>query len=161
MIHYVRGDILHSRTKVIAHGVAPDDHFATGLALALRERWPSMVKDFRHWCHQTHPKPGELWTWSGPGLRVVNLLTQAPSEVKGGHPGRASLDHVNHCLRRLRKEIGTEKFESLALPRLATGVGGLPWGEVKALLEHHLGSLTIPIWVYATYQQGVAAEETV
>ena len=48
MIKDVEGDILLSRAEAIAHGVAPSDHFNTGLAHALREHFPVMVKDFRH-----------------------------------------------------------------------------------------------------------------
>jgi O-acetyl-ADP-ribose deacetylase (regulator of RNase III) len=55
--------------------------------------------------------------------------------------------------------IEAEKFKSVALPRLATGVGGLDWKEVKPLMEKHLGHLSIPVYVYATYQSGVQAEE--
>jgi len=61
MIHEVTGNILMTKAQAVAHGVAPNDHFDSGLALALRERWPAMAKDFRHYVHQTHPKPGELW----------------------------------------------------------------------------------------------------
>ncbi len=67
MIHEVAGDILLTKAQAVAHGVAPNDHFDSGLALALRENWPAMAKDFRHYAHQTHPKPGELWVWGGVG----------------------------------------------------------------------------------------------
>lgn len=40
MIYEVSGDILLSEARAIAHGVAPNDNFATGLALSLREHWP-------------------------------------------------------------------------------------------------------------------------
>ena len=93
MIQEVSGDIILSGAELIAHGVAPADHFNQGLALSLRKRWPAMAKDFRHWCHQTHPKPGAAWIWSGPGedgrpARVVCLLTQEESGNHGGIAGR-------------------------------------------------------------------------
>ena len=52
MIREVQGDILRTTAQAIAHGVAPGDHFAHGLALALREKYPVMAKDFRHYSHQ-------------------------------------------------------------------------------------------------------------
>ena len=160
MIHLLRGDLLLSPSRAIAHGVAPGDHFDTGLALALRERWPAMVRDFRHYCQQSHPKPGDLWTWAGAdGVRVVNLLTQQEAPARHAHPGRATTAHVNHALRKLRSFVETEKIPSLALPRLATGVGGLDWQEVLPLIEHHLATLEIPVSVYHVYQPGVAANE--
>jgi O-acetyl-ADP-ribose deacetylase (regulator of RNase III) len=160
MIHEVEGDILLTKAAALAHGVAPNDNFTNGLALALRERWPAMVKDFRHFCQISHPQPGKLWSWAGVGgTRIINLLTQEPAPSHGANPGRAKLEYVNHCLRALRKTVEAEGFASLALPKLATGVGGLDWKDVKPLIEKHLGDLAIPVYVYETYRSGVEARE--
>ncbi len=160
MIHEVHGDILLSRAHAIVHGVAPNDDFHQGLALSLRDRWPTMYKDFRHFCHTSHPKAGTLWTWGGPGhVRIVSLFTQEGGATHGGKPGRASTANVNHCLRELRRLVETEKFTSLALPRLATGVGGLTWEEVQPLVQQHLGTLKIPVYVYSRFEAGKVASE--
>lgn len=160
MIHEVTGDILLTKAQAIAHGVAPNDHFDTGLALTLRERWPSMAKDFRHYAHQEHPKAGEVWFWGGAGgARIFNLMTQDGVHAHGARPGKASLSNVNHALAELKKQVVAEKIESLALPRLATGVGGLEWSAVLPLVKQHLGDLPIPVYVYTTYHAGVAANE--
>ena len=114
MIHEVTGDILLTKAQGIAHGVAPNEHFDSGLTLALREAWPAMATDFRHYAHQTHPKPGEIWVWSGVGgIRIFNLLTQEGEHTHGAKPGRATVTDVNHCLRRLRHEL--EKGETRSI----------------------------------------------
>lgn len=160
MIKEVSGDILLTTAQAIAHGIAPNDSFKNGLALQLRERWPAMYKDFRHYCQSRHPKPGELWAWMGAdGKRVVNLFTQEPAYHAGEKPGRATLAHVGHALKALRQQIDSEKLTSVALPRLATGVGGLEWANVKPMLLQHLGDLNIPIIVYTTFHAGQTAAE--
>lgn len=161
MIKEVSGDILLTEAQVIAHGVAPNDPFHSGLALQLRERWPAMYKDFRHYCQSQHPKPGTLWAWMGAdGTRVISLFTQDGEQSHhGGNPGPASLQHTGHALRKLHKLAGEEKFTSIALPRLATGVGRLAWNDVKPLIAQHLGILKIPVLVYSTYHAGQKADE--
>jgi O-acetyl-ADP-ribose deacetylase (regulator of RNase III) len=159
MIHEVSGDILLTRAQTIAHGIAPNDHFDQGLALALREKWPAMAKDFRHFASQTHPKPGEIWFWGGFGVRIFCLLTQDGELTPGAKPGRGTTWNVNHCLRRLQQEVEKGEITSLAIPRLSTGVGGLPWADVEPLIKSHLGVLKIPIFVYSHYQPGVQANE--
>ena len=160
MIHEVSGDILLSRADAIAHGVAPDDHFDRGLALALRERWPSMVRDFRHHCFQSSPHPGDIWDWAGVGgVRIVNLMTQKAPDHHRGHPGRAHTEWVNDCLHSLRQWIEREGINSIALPRLATGVGGLDWDDVFPIIQRQLGSLDIPVLVYTDYRSGETAFE--
>ena len=160
MIHHVSGDILLSSAQALVHGVAPNDPFSAGLALSLRERWPAMYKDFRHYCQTIHPKAGTVWIWGGAnGKRIVSLLTQEAAYGQGGKPGKATVENLNHALRELRHLVEMEKFTSLALPRLATGVGGLDWKDVEPLIAKHLGELALPVYVYTTYQKGVAANE--
>ena len=161
MIKEVSGDIMLSKAQAIAHGIAPHDHFESGLALSLRQDYPSMVKDFRHWCHQTNPKPGSAWLWaSANGTRIVNLLTQEPSNSHGhGHPGAASLQHVSHALRELKKLVQEEDIESIALPRLATGVGGLKWEDVKPLIYNAFEDSGVKVYLYSTFVKGQAAGE--
>jgi O-acetyl-ADP-ribose deacetylase (regulator of RNase III) len=62
-------------------------------------------------------------------------------------------------LHALRNFAQKEKVGSLALPRLACGVGGLDWDEIKPLIEKHLGDLNIPVYIYTNYQKGVKANE--
>lgn len=160
MIYELSGDILLSTAKAIVQGVAPNDDFHHGLALQLRERMPALYKDFRHVCQTKHPKAGGLWTWmSADGRYIVNLFTQDGAYDHGSKPGKASLSHVNHALHALRGLVEKEHLASLALPRLACGLTGLDWNEVKPLIEKHLGDLNIPVYVYANYQKGLKANE--
>ena len=158
MIKHVAGDLLLSDAQAIAHGIAPNDHFDSGLALNLRQDWPALYKDFRHYLHTAHPKPGGLWVWTAAdGRRIVNLFTQEPAPSEHARPGKASYHNLNLCLRELHKWAEQEKITSLALPRLATGVGGLEWEQVEPLIRQHLGGLAIPIQLYTTFQKGVKA----
>lgn len=160
MIKEVTGDILLSKAQALAHGVAPNDDFKNGLAMALRESYPSLYKDFRHYSHGSHPKEGTIWTWqSAEGKKFFNLFTQEHAKSHSSHPGKAKINYVNHALKDLRKSIDKEGIASIALPKIATGVGGLDWEEVKPLIEKHLGDLDIPVYIYSTYQKDVEGKE--
>lgn len=162
MIKYVSGDLLLTKAKGVAHGVSPNDNFAQGLALTLRENWPSLYKDFRHYSHTKSPSEGEVQSWKGAGGPViVNLFTQERAEDHESRPGRASEVHVNHALKNLVKEIKNLSLTSVALPKLATGVGGLSWDKVKPIMEKHLSELDIPVYIYETYKKGEQAKEEV
>ena len=159
MIYEVSGDILLSKAQAVAHGIAPNDAFDKGLARALREKWPMMHKDYRHYAHQTHPKAGEIWEWGGFGVRIFNLLTHDGSFDHEAKLERATLANVNHCLRRLRHALEKDAVAGIAIPRLATGTGGLDWEEVKPLIQTHLGELQTPVYLYSEYHAGVEANE--
>ena len=161
MLQPVSGDILLTGAQVIAHGVAVNDPMTQGLARSLRERYPAMHKDYHHWCHQDQPHPGDVWMWGGTGgVRIVNLITRSGSLEHGSKPGKATEKAVRDALRGLARLIAEENFTSLALPRLATGAGGLSWNQVWPIVEERLSQLSLPIYIYTEYHAGQRADET-
>ena len=161
MIKKVSGDILLTEAQAIAHGVAPHDHFNQGLALALRTNYPAMAKDFRHYCHQHNPKAGHAWLWAGAEGVIINLMTQEAAADEKSNPGKASAKTVSHALKDLRKIIEENAISSVALPRLASGVGGMAWSEVEPLIHEYLGDLGIPVIIYETFVSGQKAAENI
>lgn len=151
MITELSGDILETTAEAIVQGVAPFDHFNQGLALRLKEEWPAMARDFRHFCHLENPKPGAAWIWSGPGgKRIINLLTQEASdgEKHSGHPGPSNLSYLRHTLKSLVEIVEKENIRSIAIPKIATGVGGLDWVDVKPLIHEYLGNCKAEVFLY-------------
>ena len=165
MIKEVSGDILFSRADLLAHGISAQDPFDSGLALALRERWPSLVRDFRHHTRSRAVASGDVWFWTGiqdgGGTRkILNLITQDTlGQGSSAKPAKASIENVRRALQNLAKLVKQENISSVALPRLATGVGSLPWSEVSPLIRQYLGDLGIPVIVYTTYRKGEMADE--
>ena len=161
MIIEVKGDILLTSAQVTAHGVGPNDDFHQGLALSLRERWPALYKDFRHYCKTYHPKAGGLWVWvNAEGHHFVNLFTQEANYDGGGKAGEGRLEYVRHALQELAALVVKENYKSLAISKLACGAGRLDWDQVFPLIQHFLGALKIPVYVYSTYASGLKAEES-
>lgn len=160
MLREVTGDILESRAEAIAHGIAPDDDFHRGLALSLREHWPAMYRDFRHYCRVTSPKPGDVWAWKGAGSAwIMSLFTQEPPTHEGGRPGKASISYVAYALKSLIKELEEKGLKSVALPRLATGVGGLDWEQVRAEIDKAFAKSNLTVYLYTDYRKGERAAE--
>jgi O-acetyl-ADP-ribose deacetylase (regulator of RNase III) len=160
MIYRVEGDILLSKAQAIAHGVGLNDPMDKGLALELHTKYPAMHKDFHRWCHMHNTKPGEAWMWGGPdNVRIINLITQEGVDSHDHRHGKATLSNVRHALNALVKIIDHERLTSVALPRLATGVGDLDWDDVWPLIDERLGGLDIPVYVYTVYHPGQAALE--
>ena len=93
-------------------------------------------------------------------MRIVNLLTQDAAYDRGSQPGKAQVKHVNHALHELKRVVQEEGFKSVALTRLATGVGGLDWEtEVKPLVYDVLSDIGVPVYVYTVFHAGETAEE--
>ena len=91
-------------------------------------------------------------------IRIVNLLTQNGGYGQGSRPEKATPKNVRDALRALAHMIAAEGFTSLALPRLATGVGELDWKDVWPY-RAAAGDIGIPIFVYSEYHAGQQAGE--
>ena len=83
------------------------------------------------------------------------LLKEQQAAARQG-PSAAS---VEHCLKTLHKKLIEDNITSVAIPRLATGVGGLEWDDVRPLIHKHLADLPIPVILYATYHPGERPQE--
>jgi O-acetyl-ADP-ribose deacetylase (regulator of RNase III) len=152
MIYQVAGDILLSKAHVIAQGVCANDRMNHGLAKALHEHFPAMHKAFHQWCHQHHPKTGEIWLWDGlKDTLIANLIIQEGGYNDALTGGKTTLSHIKHALHALKKRAIKDKFRSIALPHLITSDGELEWTEVLSVIEYELAELAIPVYVYSTY----------
>lgn len=160
MIHEVQGDILLTGAQVIAHGVGANDPMDGGLAKVLRECFPVMHKDFHHWCHVQHPEPGTAWRWHGnERVDIANLIIMEGGYGHGARPGRTSTKHLNHALHALKKIIIKEKLNSISLPKIGCGRGGLAWTEVQPLIQSQLGDLKANIYLYVQHVPRLKAKE--
>ncbi len=160
MIYEVEGDILLTRAQIVAHGVCANDPMNQGLAKTLHENFPVMHKEFHHWCHQHHPKPGEVWLWAGlPRPKIAHLIIKEGGYSHHPEPVKTSTTHIKHALHALKKLALKENFTSIALPRLGTGLGGIEWELILPIIHQELGSLAIPVYVYSAYKPHKCALE--
>ncbi|MEY4767534.1 MAG: hypothetical protein RL637_173 [Pseudomonadota bacterium] len=152
MIYAVEGDILLTRAQVIAHGVAANDPMIQGLAKTLREHFPEMHRAFHQWCHQHHPKAGEIWLWDGLKTKlIVNLIIQQGGYCHESTTRKSSPSYIRHALHDLKKMAIKQHWQSIALPRLATGICDLEWSQTWEIIQQEFADLSIPIYVYVNY----------
>ena len=64
-----------------------------------------------------------------------------------------------HALKALHQLAVQEKWSSIALPRIGTGVGGLDWKDVEPLIRQHMAGLEARVILYTGYHAGMAASE--
>jgi O-acetyl-ADP-ribose deacetylase (regulator of RNase III) len=142
MIYEVEGDVLIS------------------LARKLQEKFPSMRNQFIEWCEETNPEPGDIWLWGGnTKTRVLNLIVGEAAEPELGRSSRPNKIAVHRALRAVNKLVIDERFNSIAIPRIGSGVGGIDWLEVRGMMASQLGELIIPLFVDVTALDGMLARE--
>lgn len=139
----VSGDLFESGMQTLVNAVNCRGVMGAGIALEFRERFPEMYKDYRARCKRGEVTIGVPYVWNAEGPPyVLNFPTKddwrEKSRVRPIVNGLTSL-HARY------REWG---IESLAVPALGCGLGGLPWETVEPILVGFLSLLPIPVQIY-------------
>ena len=83
------------KDKHVAIEVSRDEHYRTPYLKSLKENWPSLAKDYRHYCHTYSPGTGELWTWTSPeGQMFFHLVLDDCSNDQPLHLVNANISYA-------------------------------------------------------------------
>lgn len=129
MIEFSSDNLLDSSAQALINPVNCVGVMGAGLARAFAKQYPEMFEDYKTACQGGKLSVGKLHAFQlSDGRWIVNFPTKQhwrnPSERQWIIDGLLSL--IDFCVR--------EDIDSLALPALGCGLGGLSWQEVEAVL---------------------------
>jgi O-acetyl-ADP-ribose deacetylase (regulator of RNase III) len=100
-----------------------------GIAAEFRKRWPDMYTRYRELCHHGEFNPGDLFAWTTDDRVIFNLGTQRNWRTK------ATPEAVRQALARMVDYAVEHHIHAVAMPRIAAGLGGMDWRDVRAILD--------------------------
>lgn len=142
MLRFRTGNLLHSTMQTLVNPVNTAGAMGKGLALQFRKQYPAMYAEYEALCKQGKLKIGNLHLYRADDHWILNFPTKRHYRM----PSR--IEDIETGLSVLRAQYELWGIESLALPALGCGYGGLSWGDVKPLIQRYLDDLPIPIEVY-------------
>jgi O-acetyl-ADP-ribose deacetylase (regulator of RNase III) len=145
---FVRGDLFHHPgLQALAHGCNCAGAMGKGIAAQFRARFPSMFARYKELCAEGRFKPGDVFTWTEPGITIFNLATQRTWRSK------AELNAIATATREMLQVAEQAGISKVGLPRIGSGLGGLPWVEVRTLLDAIGGETAIDLVVFEEYER--------
>lgn len=140
------GDLFASEAETLVNTVNCVGVMGKGVALEFKKRFPDMATDYAARCTRGEVRLGEPYLYTDEtGVRILNFPT------KGHWRSPSRLADVERGLDYLVAHAVEWSIESLALPPLGCGNGGLTWSEVGPLIHAKLHQLPIDVEVYAPY----------
>ena len=120
-----------------------------GLAKAFARRCPSLIDFHRERCASGALAPGKTVIFEGKVDQGVVMLP-----TKRHFRNQSTLEDVGSALKHMAKmlQFGTEigdKHDSIAIPALGCGLGGLRWEDVRPIIIEALAPLDIDVMLYA------------
>ncbi len=143
MIEFRKGDIFQSDARALVNPVNCVGVMGKGLALQFKQKFPANFQAYAAACKQGQVQPSRMHVHEEDGKTIVNF----PTKRHWRDPSR--LPDVEAGIRDLALVIRERGIESIAIPALGSGLGGLDWRRVRPLLERELAGLEeVQVTVY-------------
>jgi O-acetyl-ADP-ribose deacetylase (regulator of RNase III) len=142
MLTYLRTSIFDSPAQTLVNTVNTVGVMGKGIAKESKARYPRMFQEYRELCDQRQLRVGVLHLWRGNKPWVLNFPTKTTSRQP------SKMEYVEAGLQKLRTSYEEMGITSASFPPLGCGNGNLDWNQVRPLMEGHLRTLPIPVYVH-------------
>lgn len=142
-IIYKRGNLINATEFVIAHGCNAQGVMGSGVAKAIRNKWPLAYQAYKEHYEKHGLFPGEVIWAPVEDKLIANCITQC----KYGRDSKryTEYDAVRECMREI------DKFEyrelGLAMPLIGAGLGGGDWEVIAEIIQEEITHVNPVVYV--------------
>jgi len=133
MIEVTRGNVLTADAEALVNTVNCMGYMGKGIALQFKQAFPDNFKAYEKICRGHKLHPGKMFVFRTGMLRNPKFVINFPT--KRHWRGKAKIDDIRAGLSALIEDVRRLGIESVAVPPLGCGLGGLAWSEVRPMIE--------------------------
>ena len=133
MVQIARGDLLTADAEALINTVNCVGYMGKGIALQFKKAFPENFAEYQKACRAGRVQPGRMFVFQ-TGLMlnpryIINLPTKRHWREKSRY------EDIEAGLRSLVLEVKKHGIQSIAVPPLGCGLGGLDWKRVRPMIE--------------------------
>jgi O-acetyl-ADP-ribose deacetylase (regulator of RNase III) len=156
MIEHTSGNLLDAPVEALVNTVNCVGIMGKGIALQFRQAYPDNYKYYRAACERGEVRPGQMLVYDRGQLIHPRYIINFPTKQHWKEKSR--MEYIDAGLDALVREAKTRNIQSIAIPPLGAGSGGLDWAKVKPKIEKAFAPLTeVRVLIYEP--QGAPAPE--
>ncbi len=134
MITETKGNLLEAKTEALVNAVNCVGVMGKGIALQFRQAFSKdYFNDYQRACKNKELEIGKVHVYNRNSLENPRFVINFPT--KKHWQGKSKIADIESGLKDLIRVIKELKIESIAMPPLGCGNGGLNWNDVKPLIE--------------------------
>jgi len=133
MIKYKTGDIFSEEAEALVNSVNCVGVMGRGIALEFKKAFPGNYNAYVDQCKRKEMRPGRVFVYETDETVFPRYIVNFPT--KRHWRGKSRIEDIESGLASLTEAIRSHGIRSIAIPPLGSGLGGLPWPEVRARLE--------------------------
>lgn len=104
-----------------------------GIALQFKKKWPANFKAYSEACKRNEVRVGKMHVYDAGALATPKYVINFPT--KDHWRGKSKIKFISEGLQDLTKIIDKYRIQSIAIPPLGCGNGGLDWDTVEKLIK--------------------------
>ncbi|PXX78305.1 type II toxin-antitoxin system antitoxin DNA ADP-ribosyl glycohydrolase DarG [Rivihabitans pingtungensis] len=151
MITFTQGNLLEARAEALVNTVNTVGVMGKGIALMFKERFAENFRRYAAACKAREVQTGKMFVTPVHELDGPRWIVNFPTKQHWRSPSR--LEWVQEGLQDLRRFLLEQHIQSVAIPPLGAGNGGLEWAKVREQITQTLGDLDIEILVFEPTSQ--------
>jgi len=145
-INFLKGDLLKSDAQALVNAVNTVGVMGKGIALQFKNRYPTNYMVYREACKKGELSIGKILVVKEGDLINQKFIVNFPTKQHWRSPSEIS--YIQYGLVALKKAIQEYDIQSIAIPPLGCGLGGLDWDVVKPMIVEAFQDLDINITIY-------------
>ncbi len=151
MIRFTQGNLLEAKVDALVNTVNTVGVMGKGIALMFKERFAENYRLYAAACKAKQVETGKMFVTPVQELDGPRWIVNFPTKRHWKAPSK--MEWVVEGLADLRTFILDNHIESIAVPPLGAGNGGLEWMAVREQIEAVLGDLDAEILVFEPTSQ--------
>ena len=140
MITFKTGNIFAEDAEAIVNTVNCVGVMGQGIALQFKNVFPENFAAYAKACRREEVTPGRMFIFETGELTNPKFIINFPTKRHWKEKSR--IEDIDAGLSALAADIRKRQIQSIAVPPLGCGLGGLDWGLVRSRIEATLGQLT-------------------
>lgn len=134
LIEYVKGDLLTTDIRHIIHGCNAQGVMGSGVAKAIREKYPNAYRDYQE-------------TYNNKGLDLGNIVVSVQNDGKVIHNAITQKNYGRDkntvyasywAIAEVFSKIESWSIKEIAMPKLGAGLANGDWNVISAIIENTL-----------------------
>ncbi len=139
MLKLKRGNLLEEEAEALVNAVNCVGIMGKGIALQFKQAFPENFKYYQKACKNSQVQPGHMFTVATETLFNPRYIINFPT--KRHWRQKSKIEDIQSGLTALINEVQDLGIQSIAIPPLGCGNGGLTWSDVKPLILEAFESL--------------------
>ncbi|RKH71351.1 Appr-1-p processing protein [Corallococcus interemptor] len=136
---FTKGNILRADTDAIVNTVNCVGYMGRGIAAQFKRAYPENFKAYESACRRKEVVPGKMFIFETGQLTHPRFIVNFPT--KRHWRGKSRIEDIESGLVDLVGEVKRRGIQSIAIPPLGCGLGGLDWKDVRPLIERAFAAL--------------------